>query len=167
VIRDAARRLERGEPAPGIGQIDYVERNLMYGRARRARAAGLSGTAILLIVLGVFFGIRFLPSLFAGAARPAQGANPCAQGCTIVTPAQNGSRFGPVAAGQTTTTFLFRGATGCPDVSDTTVLRQQTCQQVGGADSGAAATYVGVAPGLARLTVNAGGQGYTITIVVQ
>ena len=168
LVKDVVRRLQRGEPAPGIGQVDYVERNLMYGRGRRARAAGLSGTAILLIVLGIFFGLRLVPGLFAGAARgPQQTSGPCSQGCTIITPAQNGQTLGTIPVGATSGTFLFRGATSCPTISDASVLQQASCDQVGGAESGVAATYQGEAAGSARLTVSAGGQGFTITILVR
>lgn len=46
VIRDAAARLERGEPAPSIGSIDVAERTLMYGRGRR----GFYDSPVLTIV---------------------------------------------------------------------------------------------------------------------
>jgi hypothetical protein len=167
LVKDVVHRLQRGEPAPGIGQVDYVERNLMHGRGRRARAAGLSGTAILLIVLGIFFGLRFVPAIFAGATRPQQSNGPCNQGCTIITPAQNGQTLGTIPVGGASGTFLFRGATSCPVISDTNVLQQASCDQVGGTESGVAATYQGEAAGSARLTVNAGSQGFTITILVR
>lgn len=166
LVRDVVARLERGEPAPGIGQVDYVERNLMYGRGGRARAAGLSGTAIILIILGVFFGLRFLPALLGPTARGQQAPNPCAQGCVTVTPQLQGSTLQmPIGAVQT---FLFRGSSGCPPVTNPQVLRQQGCVRIqGGAEDGAAATYEAVAPGQALLQVTAGQQVYPITVVVQ
>ncbi|MGB2939183.1 MAG: hypothetical protein WBD38_02630 [Candidatus Dormiibacterota bacterium] len=169
LVRDVVKRLERGEAAPGIGQVDYVERNLMYGRGRRARAAGLSGTAVLLIVVGLFFGLRFLPALFAGATGAAQGQNnPCARGCVVVTPSQSHNIIATLSIGQTSSPILFRGAEGCPEVSNPQVLRQVACDKVGGTDSGFVTTYQGLASGRTDLGIGiANGNAYTVTVVVQ
>jgi hypothetical protein len=168
LLRDVVRRLQRGESAPGIGQVDYVERNLMYGRGRRARAAGLSGGAILLIVLGLFFGLRFLPAILAGATSAQGQGNACARGCIVVTPAQSGAVVASLGSGQATAPLLFRGAEGCPTISSPQVVRQASCDRVGGADSGFLATYQGLRPGQADLAVGiANGGSYTVRVVVQ
>lgn len=166
ILKDVAGRLLRGEPAPTIGHIDVAERTLMSGRGRQ-RSFALSSGAILLLLVGGYFALRYLPALLA-PARPGQAAAACGQpGCLVIDPSSIGRE--PV---QTTTTpgqtlpILFRNLAECPRPVDPTVVSLAGC--VGSGDQSAAiGSYRALRPGTSELDLKPAGLSGHFSIVVR
>ncbi|MEA2646481.1 MAG: hypothetical protein QOE92_1564 [Chloroflexota bacterium] len=171
ILKDADRRLRRGEAAPTIGHIDVAERTMMSGRGRQRAFALGSGGVIVLVILGFLF-LRFIGSALTPRGQPQQppaqaAGGICAQSCVLVDPAATGSGTTSrnVALGGQLR-LRVKGATECPASPNPGVLRLDACE-ADFANGSADGLYVGRAAGSSDLVANVGATRVTIHVVVR
>ena len=156
ILKDADRRLRRGEPAPTIGHIDVAERTMMSGRGRQRAFALGGGSVIVLVIVGFLF-LRFVSSaIFSTPSNRAPGGQAagtvCAVECILVDPAATGSGSTSLqlAVGEQAR-LRVTGARACPAPVDPSVVRRDRCEVLGGGVSSADGLYTALTPGTTEM----------------